>query len=247
VASVRVDLVSGNHDMIRPGDRVDVMVYLIRRPGSEIAETAFQEVLQDVKVFAVNDEVGTGPDEEGRSGRTATISLVVTPEQAGLVALASEMGKIRLFLRSPDDDEKLPKIVVKPSKLLGSTAASDRKEEELVKDPEATPKEPTLPDWLKGMTSAGGLAASPVTGPGVERHEMMLLQGSKVDHVVLERHGEPSGPGQWHITGFGPSVQQPPVSDLISPASDGDSADQPKEETESSDEESGESELTEED
>ena len=114
---------------------------LIRRYQSRLFKVALgitgdaqesQDVLQDVKVFAVNDEVGTGPDDEGRTGRTATISLVVTPKQAAKVALASEMGKVRLFLRSPEDEEKLANISAKPSELLGSDEGSDREKEKLV-------------------------------------------------------------------------------------------------------------------
>ncbi len=55
VVPVKVDLVSGGSDLILPGDRVDVMVHLVRDKSRGIDETVTRTILQDIKVFAVND------------------------------------------------------------------------------------------------------------------------------------------------------------------------------------------------
>jgi len=54
VVSVRVDDESGISNLIRPSDRVDVLLYMRRSPGA-VAETSTRTILQDIQVFAVND------------------------------------------------------------------------------------------------------------------------------------------------------------------------------------------------
>ena len=51
VVAVKVDNVSGS-GLILPGDRVDVLVYLVGNSQRDVVETSTRTVLQDVKVFA---------------------------------------------------------------------------------------------------------------------------------------------------------------------------------------------------
>jgi pilus assembly protein CpaB len=103
VVSVRVDAVTGASGLILPNDRVDVLVYLARNPGAGIEETSTKTILQDIRVFAVDTqfERRKGSDEPAIAAKT--ISLLVTPFQAEKVTLATEMGTLRLVMRSPDD------------------------------------------------------------------------------------------------------------------------------------------------
>ena len=104
VVAVKVDAVSGNANLIRPGDRVDVLVHV--RSGGDLHNTITKTVLQDIKVFAVDNIWATATGTGERSIVAKTISLLVTPAQAEKVTLASEMGNIRLVMRSPDDKEE---------------------------------------------------------------------------------------------------------------------------------------------
>ena len=129
VVSVKVDSVSGS-GLILPGDRVDVLVYLVGNSQREIVETSTRTVLQDIKVFAVNDVVDLeNKDSKDKSISAKTISLLVTPAQAAKVTLASEMGKIRLVMRGPEDNAHAEDASAKPEELLGRSAYSDRKKE----------------------------------------------------------------------------------------------------------------------
>ena len=103
VIAVRVDAVTGAAGLILPNDRVDVLVYMARNPGIGIEETSTKTILQDVRVFAVDTqfERRKGTDEPAIAAKT--ISLLVTPAQAEKVTLATEMGTLRLIMRSPDD------------------------------------------------------------------------------------------------------------------------------------------------
>ena len=109
VVPVKVDLVSGGSSLILPGDRVDVMVHLVRDPSREIQETVTRTILQDIKVFAVNDVVDLEKEKDGssKSITAKTISLLVTPEQAAKVMLATQLGTINLVMRSPEDDQQI--------------------------------------------------------------------------------------------------------------------------------------------
>lgn len=125
VVTVKVDLVSGGGSLILPGDHVDVMVHLVRDPNKGINETVTRTILQNVKVFAVNDVLGVEKEKEsGKSIAAKTISLLVTPEQAAKVMLATEMGTINLVMRSPEDNQRVADVQAKPAELFGAAVAS---------------------------------------------------------------------------------------------------------------------------
>ena len=90
---VKVDLVSGGSSLILPGDRVDVMVHLVRDPGRDIQETVTRTILQDIKVFAVDDVVDLEKEKDGSKSIPAkTIALLVTPEQAARADVGDPNG-----------------------------------------------------------------------------------------------------------------------------------------------------------
>jgi len=103
--SVRVDSVSGSSSLILPDDRVDVLVHIKANPSQNINQTVTRTILQDIRVFAVNDQVGQSEEVgEEQSIAAKTVSLLLKPDETELVALAAEIGKLRLVLRSPEDD-----------------------------------------------------------------------------------------------------------------------------------------------
>ena len=56
VVSVRVDAVTGASSLIKLDDRVDVLLYMPRRPEMGIEETSTRTILHDVRVFAVDTQ-----------------------------------------------------------------------------------------------------------------------------------------------------------------------------------------------
>ena len=93
VVPVKVDSVTGGSSLILPGDRVDVMVHLVKDMNRDIQETVTRTILQDIKVFAVDSIVDLEKEKEpGKTISAKTISLLVTPEQAAKVMLASQLG-----------------------------------------------------------------------------------------------------------------------------------------------------------
>jgi pilus assembly protein CpaB len=206
VVAVKVDSVSGS-GLILPGDRVDVLVYLVSNPQRDIPETSTRTVLQDVKVFAVNDVVELDNDKDGKdkSMSAKTISLLVTPAQAAKVTLASEMGKIRLVMRSPEDDTHAEDATARPDELFGRSAFANRNKEEAGKRDYNG-----LLEYINKMKAE--LAANQKKPSGEEPQStvtwtMRILQPDGVNDVVLEAENPSadgnSSPGQWRISDGG--------------------------------------------
>lgn len=123
--SVPVTVTSGISGFVFPGDQVDLIVtYSVpdRAQGSttnsgpllehKISET----VLQNVRVIAIDQKLDSKP---GEAVVAKTTTFEVTPKESEVVALASEMGKLSLSLRSlvPGPDE--PKRELNVSSLGG--------------------------------------------------------------------------------------------------------------------------------
>jgi pilus assembly protein CpaB len=102
VVAVRVDATSAAANLIKPGHRVDVMVFL-KGGRNGITETGTHTFLRDIKVFSVDDKLTYNPDDEDGPMTAKNISVLVKPEQAQKVSLASELGVIKLSLRRDDE------------------------------------------------------------------------------------------------------------------------------------------------
>jgi pilus assembly protein CpaB len=188
VVPVKVDLVSGGSSLILPGDRVDVMVHLVRDPARDIPETVTRTILQDVKVFAVNDVLDLEKDKDGGKSIIAkTISLLVTPEQAATITLATQLGSVNLVMRSPEDDLQAPNSQARPSELFGLAGKSEREKEKLQAPPEPKPVE-----------------KAPVAAAPRGSWTMRILKPGTVDEVSFEAEdlnaASASALGQWRTT-----------------------------------------------
>jgi pilus assembly protein CpaB len=130
--SVPVTVTSGISGFVFPGDFVDLIVtYAVQdrpRPGAAPGTTGpllehkiSETVLRNVRVIAIDQKLDSKPGE-ATIAKTAT--LEVTPKQSEIIALASEMGKLSLSLRSlvPGPDE------VNETQVAGSPAAGDARD-----------------------------------------------------------------------------------------------------------------------
>lgn len=97
---VSAETISG---LVLPGDRVDVLVLLMRGRASEITKTMVRTVIKDVRIFDVNSQTERIIEEGGKTQSVKTVSLLLTPSQVELMTLALEMGKLRFALRRHND------------------------------------------------------------------------------------------------------------------------------------------------
>jgi pilus assembly protein CpaB len=197
VVPVRVDAVSGASGLILPGDRVDVLVHLLANPSAGIREPCTRTVLQNVKVFAADTQTDLERVEgDSKSIQAKTISLLLTPEQAQKITLATELGQVRLVMRAPDDETNTQIEGVTPRELFG-TAESGK----LLKDtvPAGEGNATASQEFLTLLKSS--LAAKPATPPVAEakpaapppppRFRMQVLVGDRPGEAVFEARKEP--------------------------------------------------------
>jgi pilus assembly protein CpaB len=194
VVAVRVDDVSGSAALLQPGDRVDVLVFLERNASKGVQTTSTRTVLQDIKVFAVDQLVELDPDEGKSAGGVKTVSLLVTADQAETVMLASELGRIRLTMRSLVDDSVAQVGGKTPGELFGETEGS---EDRLSRPSEAPPAAPSSSggflDFLTGQRKppvVENVVAEPARN--VETWTVRLLSAEEVREMILEADRAPA-------------------------------------------------------
>jgi pilus assembly protein CpaB len=113
--SVPVSVTTGISGFVFPGDQVDLVVTFTSQeqphgatPGALRDIKASETVLRDIRVIAIDQKLDAKAGEANANLKTAT--LEVTPKESGIIALASEMGKLSLSLRSlvpgPDDSKE---------------------------------------------------------------------------------------------------------------------------------------------
>jgi pilus assembly protein CpaB len=238
VVPVKVDLVSGGSSLIVPGDRVDVMVHLVRAPEHEIQETVTRTILQDIKVFAVDDVVDLEKEKDNtRKIAAKTICLLVTPEQAAKVMLATQLGTINLVMRSPEDDLQIANAQARPGELFGGPAKTDRDKEALLPtDPNLNEKTKSFLDFLnsaKGKAAAGAATQAAEATPR-ETWSMRVLKPGDVQEVEFEAEATKAGADSpstvWKTATAGsagghpakdePKMIAPPVQDPGAPKPD---------------------------
>jgi len=100
--SIRTDLSNSFGGLLRPGDRVDVLLTTERRGSGRVS----LPLLQNVLVLAAGGDVGGYAGPQGGARRPFNqVTVSVTLEQAQRLALAEEQGRMSLVLRNPDDLE----------------------------------------------------------------------------------------------------------------------------------------------
>jgi len=138
LCAVKVDPVSASGSLIRPGDRVDVLVYMGRNGNAGVAENSTRTILQDISVFAVDTMYMGRENDKDAANNAKTVSLLVTLNQAEKLTLASEMGSIRLVLRSAGDTTIVNSNGATPSELFNSNdrgnADAERKDQKKDED-----------------------------------------------------------------------------------------------------------------
>jgi len=98
--TIAVNVTSGNGGFISPGNRIDLIAtHHIKSAGaiSSDDQVVSENFVHNVRVVAV-DQMLDNPDNKAIMAKTVTVE--VSPEQAELVAVASERGKISTALLS---------------------------------------------------------------------------------------------------------------------------------------------------
>jgi pilus assembly protein CpaB len=122
--AVKVDDVVGVSGFVVAGMRVDVLVSGTA-PGASAADgPKVKTVLQNIEVLSAGTNLQK--DNEGKPVQVPVVNLLVTPEQAEVLSLASNQTHIQLVLRNPLDTDKTKTPGVVMASLFSDGAAAPK-------------------------------------------------------------------------------------------------------------------------
>ena len=152
--SVPVTATSGISGFVFPGDQVDILI-THQLTGGDAQHRAAETVLHDVRVIGIDQKLDT-KNSEALVAHTAT--LEVTPKQSEMIAVAAEIGKLSLSLRSlamPSDEKHVADANAADAQ---ATYTMDSEVSPLVPKPGAGAEGVTV---LRGGAGKSGLNAPP--------------------------------------------------------------------------------------
>ena len=165
--SIRVDDVVGVAGFVVPGTRVDILLTM----ESEAArEPQTKAILQNIQTLAAGQSVQV--DVEGKPQQVPVVTLLVTPEQAETLALASSQGRIQMALRNQLDTLPIRTTGARVSALFGPVRA-------------APPQAPQVLGFRRGTPTQR--AAAPAT-------EETIVEGFRGGERTLTRFTRPVPP-----------------------------------------------------
>jgi pilus assembly protein CpaB len=172
-AAVKVDEVVGLAGFVVPGMRVDV---LMAGANDQRSTPESKTILQNIEVLSAGQTFQR--DAEGKPVTTQVVNLLVTPEQAESLNVASTQSHIQLVLRNPLDTEQVETQGKVLAQLFGLPAAPPVK----APAPRPKPPEPSPPP-----PAPAPKAAPPVK---VEVKVVEVLTGSKVTEAKFTQNPE---------------------------------------------------------
>jgi pilus assembly protein CpaB len=185
VKSVQVTMASAVSNLIMPGSRVDVLVFL--KQGHGIDKTAAYTILKNVRVFAVNDKVDRNIDTEGQTISAKTVSLLVKPDQVEKLLIASAVGRLELSLRRPDDvsDDDGADMTSLSELLRGRAAYGVEKEQQ-----SSELARPAAENFAEFLRKGGATVATPAVSE-VAAFTMELRTPTGATHFKWSEDGNP--------------------------------------------------------
>jgi pilus assembly protein CpaB len=140
-AAVKVDEVVGLAGFVVPGMRVDVL--MSGAPAGDRNTQESKTILQNIEVLSAGQTFQR--DSEGKPVTSQVVNLLVTPEQAETLNVASTMSKIQLVLRNPLDTEQVETQGKALAQLFGVPAAPVKAPAPPPKPRESLPPPPPPP------------------------------------------------------------------------------------------------------
>jgi pilus assembly protein CpaB len=146
--AVKVDDVVNVSGFVTPGLRVDVILSGTP-PGAQNPNQGqvSKTLLQDIQVLSTGTEFQK--DAEGKAKQVQVVNLLVTPEQAETLSLASNFS-IRLVLRNPLDTKVDPVVSTDTNSLFTGAVATAPVKPKRAAAPKASAPEPFSIEVLNG-------------------------------------------------------------------------------------------------
>ena len=142
--AVRVNDVVGVAGFVVPGMRVDVLISG-NPPNNNSQGSQTRTLLQNIEVLSAGQDIKK--DNEGKPMGVGVVNLLVTPEQAEMLSLASYQTTIQLVLRNPLDTQtaKTPGTAVTELFALNGPKKRPDPQKPYVRVPKPAPAPPPPP------------------------------------------------------------------------------------------------------
>ena len=132
--AIPIDPTMTGSGLIRPGDKVDVLVSLKTMNGGrdQGINKEIKTVLECIEVFAIDGQRDSSSAvPEKLQAQTKNVALLVNSEQAKLLKLAGGVGDLHLTLRGNDDDQRSDEQELFDPRLAGADVVVDRERNEV--------------------------------------------------------------------------------------------------------------------
>jgi Flp pilus assembly protein CpaB len=116
-ASIEVNQVSGVSGFVLPGDRVDVLITANPRHDEDAVT---RTLLQNIEVLAAGQKT---QQQDNKPITVQSVTLLVDPSGAEVLAHAGHEGEISLVLRNPEDESTEEVAAFSTRQMLGRGAA----------------------------------------------------------------------------------------------------------------------------
>lgn len=180
LSTIPVDAEKSAAGLLSPGDRVDIQLFVNRNERAGFDKPMTKVILQNIRVYAVEQAVQRSAD--GAEARTIpkTVSLVVTPDQASRIDLAQNLGELSLIPRNPNDDEATAGIEVTAEDLFASAGERNTREKEQIREEEG--EEPSQEGgFFSGLMSMMSQAAKEQPP-----FRMEIIRADEVSEVMFD-------------------------------------------------------------
>jgi pilus assembly protein CpaB len=170
--TVKVDDVVGISGFIMPGTLVDVVVVIDPQEKAGMQDPISKIVLQNIKVLANGQNIDQ-PENQRDANSVKAVTLLVLPEQAEKLALASSEGKLQLVMRnSIDQGDEQTTGINKRGLLNGERAMPAPEPGALKSEQPVAPKMPRVRREPKPV-------AEVVATPPPPRASVEMIEGAK--------------------------------------------------------------------
>jgi pilus assembly protein CpaB len=173
--TVKVDDVVGISGFVMPGTLVDVVVVIDPAEKAGMQDPISKIVLQNIKVLANGQNIDK-PADQREANSVKAVTLLVTPEQAEKLALASSEGKLQLVMRNSIDQGDQQTTGINKRGLLGGERAQPVPEPGSLKSEQPAPQPKARP-----VRSEPKPVAAPAPAPPKASVEM--IEGAKKRNV----------------------------------------------------------------
>lgn len=174
--TVAVNDVVGISGFIMPGTLVDVVVVIDPQQSNGVQQGPISKiVLQNIKVLANGQNIDK-PENQRDANSVKAVTLLVTPEQAEKLALASNEGRLQLMMRNSIDQGDEQTKGVDKRQLLGGDRAVPAPEPGSLKSeqPKVDPKPAT-----RRVRAAAEEKPNAAASPAPPRASVEMIEGAK--------------------------------------------------------------------